>query len=150
MLSRRIALAAVSLAAATAGLDARAEKAAAAQDTAEALAERVRTADPRRGAMQFIQCRACHTLGPGEPHLTGPNLHGILGAEAGSRPAFDDYSEVLADAGFTWTLETLDAFIADPNAVLPGTRMIFRGMPDPDRRAELLAYLLAETAPDRP
>jgi len=60
--------------------------------------------------------------------------------------AHDDYpySESMQRAGvdgLTWTLETLDAYIENPRALVSKTRMSYRGLGDAQARADLLAYL---------
>ncbi|MDN3523378.1 c-type cytochrome [Halomonas ramblicola] len=78
------------------------------------------------------QCLGCHSLEPGK-HLAGPSLHGLIGRPAGSVEDFD-YSPVLREAEFVWSAETLDAFLTDPEAFLPGTRMVFWGLEATPRR----------------
>jgi cytochrome c len=96
------------------------------------------------GQRQFLQCRACHTLKPGEAHRTGPNLNGVFGAKAGTRPGYT-YSAVLAGANVVWNDDTLDHWLQNPTTFLKGNRMAFAGVPDAQRRAALIAYLRAET-----
>jgi cytochrome c len=92
------------------------------------------------GARQYLQCRACHTVAPGGAHGTGPNLAGIMGARAGSKPGYA-YSPAMKGAAFTWTAAEMDAFLAKPNARLPGNKMAFAGMPSAAARRDLIAYL---------
>lgn len=97
--------------------------------------------DPAQGAQLFGRaCGACHSLAPGE-HRTGPSLAGVVGRKAGTADGFHRYSQALKDFGAIWDERTLDAWITDPRAFLPGTRMVFRGAPDPQARADLIAYL---------
>jgi cytochrome c len=97
--------------------------------------------DPVRGAQLFGRaCGACHSLAPGQ-HRTGPSLAGVVGRKAGSAEGFHRYSPSLQASGVVWEGTTLDAWIADPQAFIPGTRMGFRGLPDPQARADLIAYL---------
>jgi cytochrome c len=98
------------------------------------------TGDPERGAEMFRSCTACHSLAPGE-HRTGPSLAGIFGREAGTIPGFTRYSLALEQADVTWNEKTLDAWLADPRAFIPGNRMTFRGIEDQHARADLIAYL---------
>ena len=100
----------------------------------------------KSGKILFIQCRACHTLGQGEPHLSGPNLWGLIGSPAAFQADYE-YSEALRSSGIRWDRETLDAFIANPGALLEGGKMVFHGIDSARRRADLIAYLAAETAP---
>jgi cytochrome c2 len=102
--------------------------------------------DPTRGARVFQKCYACHSLVPGERNLQGPSLVGLWGRRAGVLPDVE-YSEALVEAGradgLRWDETTLDAFLADPQRTVPGVRMGFFGIPDPDERADLIAYLKA-------
>lgn len=103
--------------------------------------------DPEEGARVFRVCVACHSLNPGD-HRTGPSLAGIWGRTAGSIADFSRYSEALAESEIVWTAETLDRWIAEPQAMVPGNRMSFPGIEDRQARADLIAYLEQATAPD--
>ncbi|MGI8658255.1 MAG: c-type cytochrome [Candidatus Limnocylindria bacterium] len=100
---------------------------------------------PERGAEVFRACAACHALTSGE-HRTGPSLAGIFGREAGTIPGFTRYSQALEEAEVTWTEETLDPWLANPQAMIPGNRMTFRGIGDAQTRADLIAFLEVATA----
>ena len=63
-------------------------------------------------------------------------------ATAGTVEGFRRYSPALKGADVVWNEATLDAWIADPQAFLPGNRMVFRGLPDAQARADLIAYLV--------
>lgn len=102
--------------------------------------------DPKRGAAQYRACVSCHSLEPGT-HLTGPSLAGLWGAKAGRADGFVRYSHGLSSADFTWDEATLDGWLADPRAMIPDTRMIFRGIADDRARADLLAFLAIAMAP---
>ena len=96
--------------------------------------------NPANGAQAFRACGACHSLEPGR-HKTGPSLAGVVGRKAGTVEGFRRYSPALKGADVVWNEATLDAWIADPQAFLPGNRMVFRGLPDAQARADLIAYL---------
>lgn len=100
----------------------------------------VAAADPDEGKRFYIFCQACHTLNAGGMNKVGPNLHGIVGKAAASVEGFV-YSDALTAAELTWDAATLDAWIARPAGLVPGTTMVFAGMPDPAQRAALIAYL---------
>src|SRR4051794_5338518 len=95
--------------------------------------------DGKRGEALYAACAACHALDAGQNQL-GPHLHAILGRKAAAVEDYN-YSGPMKRSEVTWTPETLDAFLADPQAVVPGTKMPFSGMPDPKDRADLIAYL---------
>jgi cytochrome c len=102
------------------------------------------TADVKNGQSKFALCRSCHTITPGGPNMTGPNLHGVFGQKAASKPGYR-YSEVLKNAGIVWDAPHLDQWLANPRTYLPGTKMSFVGMKDAKDRTDLIAYLMVET-----
>ena len=95
--------------------------------------------DAARGEQRYEDCVACHKLEP-SAHNVGPSLFGVLGRKAGELADFR-YSPALKRSGITWTAQTLDAFIADPQKAVPANRMPYAGMPDAADRADLIAYL---------
>ncbi len=96
-------------------------------------------AQPMPGSRAFARCAACHSVKPGENGV-GPSLSGILGAKAGQVEGFR-FSSAMKRSGVVWTPATLDQFIANPQDVVPGTRMPFEGISDAKERAQLLDYL---------
>src|SRR4051812_11938997 len=97
--------------------------------------------DPQNGARAFRACVACHSLAPGQ-HRTGPSLAGVIGRKAGTAEGFRRYSPVLKGADVVWDRTSLDAWLTDPQAFIPGNRMIFPGIKDEQARADLIAYLM--------
>jgi cytochrome c len=95
--------------------------------------------DPARGEARFQDCAACHKLEAGANNV-GPSLHGILARKAGEIADFR-YSPAIKRSGIVWTPETLDKFITDPQALVPGNRMPYAGMANASDRADLIAYL---------
>lgn len=93
--------------------------------------------DAERGAALYGRCGACHSV---DRNRTGPRHCGVFGRAAGTQPGFR-YSPALARSGLTWDGQSLDAFLADPRGVVPGTRMTIAGIADPGERADLVAYL---------
>ena len=87
----------------------------------------------------FAQCISCHSVKPGVNGV-GPTLHGIVGAKAASVPGYA-YSAPLKNAGLTWNEATLDKWLAGPMQMVPGTKMVFPGMPDAARRKAVIDYL---------
>jgi cytochrome c len=95
--------------------------------------------DAMRGEVKFQDCAACHKLEAGANNV-GPSLHGIFTRKAGELADFR-YSPALKRSGITWTPETLDQFITDPQALVPANRMPYAGIADAGDRADLIAYL---------
>src|ERR1700722_4081474 len=107
----------------------------------------VRAGDTKNGKAVFEKCAACHSLEAGKNDI-GPSLAGIFGRKAGSLEDFR-YSSAMKRSNVTWDEHTLDAFIEDPQAFIPGNRMPFDGLKDKQDRDDLLAYLkLATKNPD--
>ncbi|MEW5864040.1 MAG: cytochrome C [Pseudomonadota bacterium] len=98
--------------------------------------------DAKRGAVAFRACVACHSLEQGV-HLTGPSLAGIWGRPAGAAAGFRRYSAPLRRSGIVWDENSLDAWLRDPQALVPGNTMLFQGLEDARARADLIAFLRA-------
>jgi cytochrome c len=97
-------------------------------------------ARPPDGAALFRQqCATCHTLDPSEPIRQGPPLAGILGRRAGKVDGFH-YSSGLAHADFVWDEARLDAWLTNPQAMIPDAFMLYR-QSKPETRAAIIAYL---------
>ena len=99
--------------------------------------------DAARGEKRFEECATCHSTERGVNNV-GPSLFGVLGRKAGEIADFR-YSPAMRTSGITWTAQTLDKFVADPQQEVPGNRMPFAGMPDAGDRADLIAYLQKAT-----
>lgn len=96
-------------------------------------------ADTNAPPPAFAACISCHAVTPGRNGV-GPSLHGIYGGKAATVAGYA-YSAALKDAGLTWDAATLDAWLANPKQVVPGTKMVFFGMPDAARRKQVIDYL---------
>lgn len=103
-------------------------------------------ADLENGRRAFARCRSCHTVTLGGPNMTGPNLYGVFGRQAGSQPGFK-YSDAVTSAGFVWDAERLDHWLENPRTFLPGNKMSFPGLPDAADRRDLIAWLQVTTTP---
>jgi len=104
------------------------------------------TGDLSNGEAKFAICKSCHTLTPGGPDMTGPNLSGVFGRKAGAKGGYH-YSDAMKGQNITWDAAELDKWLADPKAMVPGTKMTFVGFKDPKDRVDVIAYLKAETSP---
>lgn len=102
-------------------------------------------ADLANGARQFRRCQSCHTLNEGGRHTVGPNLYGVIGSEAASAEGFA-YSRQLSESGLVWDPDTMNAWIENPRALVPGNRMSFVGLREADDRRDVIAYVAVATA----
>jgi cytochrome c len=108
-----------------------------AQDTAELA---------KKGAAAYRLCAACHSLQLGV-HLSGPSLANLWGKRAATISDFYRYTDALKKTEIVWDENTLNAWSADPQAMVPGTTMTFRGVEDNETRANLIAFLRLALAP---
>lgn len=100
--------------------------------------------DAARGQRVFAPCRTCHYPEKYVGHHNGPSLYGIFGRRAGSQEGFAYYSDRLKQAGqsgFVWTPQLLDLWLANPGTFMPGSSMVFVGLPNAQDRADLIEYL---------
>lgn len=88
----------------------------------------------------FASCGGCHSIEQGAPHKMGPNLFGVVGSQAGSQAGYA-YSPAMSGAGIVWTESSLDAFLAAPREVVPGTRMAAPPVRDAGARRAIVEYL---------
>lgn len=95
--------------------------------------------DATRGKAIYERCQACHSL---ERNRSGPKHCGIFGREAGGVNGYR-YSRALSGSGIVWDRESLDRFLENPLKAVPGTRMGYAGVKDPQERADLIAFLTA-------
>jgi cytochrome c len=102
--------------------------------------------DPVEGLKVFAACVDCHSLSPGE-NIVGPTLAGLWRRKAGGLESFTGYSSALKSSGILWDDRTLDAWLADPQTVAPGSHAGVAGVSDPPARADLIAFLREVTAP---
>lgn len=121
-------------------------QAAAAPAAVEPISALLKTANVDAGKAIFKQCAACHTVDKGGKNGVGPNQWEIVGRKAGGHegfnysPAMKAVGEKPGDEG-VWTYEHINAFVANPKAIVPGTRMAYAGLRKTEDRANLIAYL---------
>jgi len=98
--------------------------------------------DAANGKELFLanSCPACHGVTKEDTSMVGPSLFGVVGRRAGTAQSLLGASENLKKYGVIWSAETLDEFLADPNAKVPGTPMA-GVLADPQQRADVIAYL---------
>jgi cytochrome c len=100
--------------------------------------------NPTQGARIFGACAACHSLAP-DRNMTGPSLAELWNRKAGTLASFHRYSAALKSSGIVWDDKTLDEWLADPQHLVPGNTMTFKGIKNPQQRADLLAFLKEAT-----
>lgn len=103
--------------------------------------------DAEAGRAVFqARCSGCHNIGPGAQHAFGPLLTGVVGRQTAGSEGYQ-YSDAMRNAGFVWTEDKLKAYIDDPKAVVPGTRMNFWWIGSDQKLSDLVAYLASQAAP---
>jgi cytochrome c len=107
------------------------------------VAALMEAADPGAGEAVFRRCQSCHVVEEGVNRV-GPSLYGVVGRDIASVEGFS-YSDALAGADGSWDYQHLLHFLGDPGEVYPGTSMSFAGLPNPEDRANVVAYIESQT-----
>jgi len=97
-------------------------------------------ADVAAGEQSFKKCLVCHSIGPDAKNKVGPAQNGLDGRKAGTVEGFS-YSDANKNSGITWNEQTFKQYIKAPQAMIPGTKMTFAGITDPQEGDNLWAYL---------
>ncbi|SHG94979.1 cytochrome c [Kaistia soli DSM 19436] len=116
------------------------------------IATLMQTANASAGEAVAKKCAACHNFAEGAGAKVGPDLYGVIGRPIGEMQGFK-YSAALTkahEAGDKWTYEHLYHFLKKPSADMPGTAMGFAGLPKPEDRANVIAYLRTLAATPEP
>jgi cytochrome c len=98
------------------------------------------TADVAKGQDISHKCEQCHNLNKGGAIKIGPPLYGVVGRARATIAGFD-YSSAMKAKGGSWTFDELFKFLKSPQAYIEGTKMTFAGLPNPQDRINLIAYL---------
>ena len=93
--------------------------------------------DSEKGRQVFAACAACHAA---DKNGIGPKLGGIIGRTSGSVEGFR-YSRAMRNAKIVWDAKTLDAYLSEPQKLVPGNVMPFSGIADAQQRADIVSYL---------
>jgi len=101
--------------------------------------------DAAAGRQVYRKCLACHSLEPGKNSL-GPSLAGVVGKKSGEAPDFN-YSAAMKSAKIVWDAATLDAYLLDPQKLVPQNKMPFPGLKTATERKDVIAYLQAASSP---
>jgi nitrite reductase (NO-forming) len=103
----------------------------------------VLTGDAAAGRQVFRKCQACHSLDAGKNGL-GPSLAGIVGEKAAAVQGYN-FSPAMKASNLTWDAATLDAYLTDPQKVVPGNKMPFPGLKTERERSAVIAFLAANS-----
>jgi cytochrome c len=101
-------------------------------------------ADVAKGQQVSQRCQQCHDFSKGGPDKIGPNLWGIIGRPRASRSSFS-YSSAMSSSHAPWMFEQLFRYLKSPQAVVPGTKMSFAGLPSAQDRIDLIAWLRTQS-----
>jgi cytochrome c len=104
-------------------------------------------ADAKKGEQDAKICQTCHNFQKGLGPKIGPDLWDVVGRKIASVSGFA-YSDALKGMSGNWSYEELNKWISDPKAMASGTKMTFPGEKDPQKRADILAYL--QTLSEKP
>ena len=96
--------------------------------------------DAAAGEKVFMKCRACHQVGETAKNAVGPLLNGLMGRKSGTIEGYS-YTEANKNSGITWDETTFAEYIKNPKAKIPGTKMIFPGLPKDEEIKDLAAFL---------
>lgn len=100
--------------------------------------------DAAKGEKVYLKCKTCHDIDKGV-NKVGPTLKGLVGRKAAAVPDFK-YSEAMiakGAEGVVWDEATLTAYLPDPKAFVPKTKMVFAGIKKPEDIKDLIAFLKA-------
>ena len=96
--------------------------------------------DAAAGEKVFAKCKVCHQVGESAKNGVGPVLNGIVGRKAGSVEGYS-YTPANKNSGLTWDQATMKEYLKNPRAKVPGTKMVFPGLPNDADIENLIAYL---------
>jgi cytochrome c len=96
--------------------------------------------DSAAGEKVFAKCKACHQVGEGAKNAIAPELNGVDGRKAASAEGYN-YSDAMKGSGITWDEASFKEFVKNPKAKVPGTKMVFQGLPSDKDADDVWAYL---------
>lgn len=108
------------------------------------IATLLASADVAKGQAAFAKCQSCHTITQGGANGIGPNLYGVVGEDIGKGVGGFAFSDAIKGLGGKWDFDKLNEWLKSPKAMAPGTKMTFAGLPKPEDRANVIAYLNAQ------
>jgi cytochrome c len=96
--------------------------------------------DAANGEKIFAKCKVCHAIGPDAKNKVGPIMNGLPGRKSGTVEGYS-YSDANKNSGITWDEATFKEYITAPRTKIPGTKMVFAGLPEASDRDDVWAYL---------
>lgn len=102
-------------------------------------AQKAPVGNAANGEKAFVVCKTCHVVEAGKNRI-GPSLYGVVGRKSGSVPGYT-YSAANKAKGVVWTPQVLYVYLENPMKYIPGTKMTYAGLKDPQKRADVIAYL---------
>jgi cytochrome c len=105
-----------------------------------ASAGAIQAQDLSAGETSFRKCAPCHSIGEDAANKVGPILNGLDGRKAGVVEGFN-YSDANKNSGITWNEASIEEYIKDPRAKVPGTKMVFAGIKNDKELKDLWGYL---------
>jgi cytochrome c len=108
--------------------------------TGPAMLQKAAAQDVEKGQHAFNKCLPCHAVGPDAENKVGPELNGLDGRPAGSAADFN-YSAANKNSGIVWNEANFKDYIRSPQAKIPGTKMVFAGITNPQEIEDLWTYL---------
>lgn len=112
-------------------------------DTVDGVKFASLTGDAAAGEKAFAVCKTCHGVVEGK-NMVGPSLHGLLGRTSGTVPGYS-YSTANKNSGIVWNEAKLFQYLETPQRIIPGTKMTYTGLKDPQKRADVIAYLKTQS-----
>ena len=101
--------------------------------------------DAAVGEQLYRRCAVCHTTAEGDRNKIGPNLFGVMGSTAGTRPTGFNYSPALKDSNVVWDDANMTKWLENPRALIARNRMGFPGLRDAKQRDDVIAFLKQAT-----
>jgi len=107
----------------------------------EPIAQYMAKADPAKGQQIAKVCLQCHTFDKGGANKIGPNLWDIMAENIARVPNYQFSQALSAHKGDKWDPDKLNVWLSKPQQFAKGTKMTFPGLPKPQDRADVTAYL---------